>query len=66
MKIKLNGKEKIINENSSLANLIDFLNLKNSPVVAEINGKIISPEIYSETLINENDVVELIRFVGGG
>ena len=66
MKIKLNGKEKNLTESLSLGNLIDELDLRNTPVVAEINGKIIKPENYSSTIINENDVVELIRFVGGG
>ena len=66
MKIKLNGKEKEIAENSSLENLIDELNLRNTPIVAEVSGKIISPENYSETILQEEDTVELIRFVGGG
>ncbi len=66
MKIKLNGKEKEIAENSSLETLVDQLNLRDTPIVAEICGKIIKPENYSSTIINEGDVVELIRFVGGG
>jgi len=66
MKIKLNGKEKVIAGSISLSDLIDELQLKNSPIVAELSGKIIKPEDYSSTILEEGNIVELIRFVGGG
>ena len=66
MKIKLNGKEKEIAESASLEYLINELKLRDTPIVAEISGKIIQPEDYASTIIKEGDVVELIRFVGGG
>ena len=66
MKIKLNGKEKEIVENTSVENLVNELKLKDTPIVAEISGKIIKPENYSSTILEEGNIVELIRFVGGG
>ena len=66
MKIKLNGKEKEIAEKISLTELIDELQLKNSPIVAELSGKIVKPEDYSSTILEDGNIVELIRFVGGG
>jgi len=66
MKIKLNGKEKEIVENTSVENLVNELKLKDTPIVAEISGKIIKPENYSSTILEKENVVELIRFVGGG
>ena len=66
MNIKLNGKEKKITGSISLSDLIDELQLKNSPIVAELNGKIIKPEDYSSTILENGNIVELIRFVGGG
>ncbi len=66
MKITLNGKEKEIAENTSLSTLIDELKLKDTPIVAEISGKIIKPKDYSSTIFEDGNIVELIRFVGGG
>jgi len=66
MKITLNGKEKTITENTSLSNLVDELKLKDSPIVAEVVGKIIKPEDYSTLILEDGNIVELIRFVGGG
>ena len=66
MKITLNGKEKEIAECSSLTDLIDELKLKDSPIVAEVCGKIIKPEDYVSTILEKENIVELIRFVGGG
>lgn len=66
MKITLNGKEKEIAENTSLTNLIDELQLKDSPIVAEVCGRIIKPEDYSTLILEKENIVELIRFVGGG
>jgi len=66
MRINLNGKEKEIAEATSLTDLIDELKLKDSPIVAEICGKIIKPEDYSVLILEDGNIVELIRFVGGG
>ena len=43
MNITLNGKEKEIAENTSVENLVNELKLKDTPIVAEISGKIIKP-----------------------
>ena len=66
MNITLNGKEKDIAENTSVGNLVNELKLKDTPIVAEISGKIIKPENYDSTILEEGNIVELIRFVGGG
>ncbi|MCK5851848.1 sulfur carrier protein ThiS [bacterium] len=66
MRITLNGKEKRIVEGTSLTDLIDELKLKDSPIVAEVCGKIIKPEDYAALILEDGNIVELIRFVGGG
>ncbi len=35
-------------------------------IIAEINGEIYTKEMFAEKLICKNDVVELVKFVGGG
>ena len=66
MKIKLNGKEKEIPDNINLAGLVESLALNDCPIVAEVCGVIVQPDDYAQTIFHSGDVVELIRFVGGG
>ncbi len=70
IKIKLNGEDKDINssgiEHYSIENLINDLSLKKETIVAELNGNIIESSKFNETILVENDLLELIRFVGGG
>ena len=66
MKITVNSENKEVEKNISLAELIEFLKIDEIAIVAEVSGKIITPEEYETTIIKENEIVELIRFVGGG
>lgn len=66
MQLTINGK----NSNfPSPLNLQDYLKKQNidlEAIVVEINEKIIKKTEWPTTILQENDVVELIMFVGGG
>jgi thiamine biosynthesis protein ThiS len=66
MDIIVNGKnEEIIKQTS----LLDFLTSKKihpDRVVVELNTTIIEKHILADTIIQENDRIEILRFVGGG
>ena len=49
-----------------LAALLVELNIDASTVVAEHNGQIVEQARFAGTLLSDGDVVELVRFVGGG
>jgi thiamine biosynthesis protein ThiS len=66
MKITLNGKDKTLNNGTSLLELLNDLSLQPETVVIELNTEIIQPDAYDEQKLNEADSVEIIRFVGGG
>ncbi|MBN1970606.1 MAG: sulfur carrier protein ThiS [Candidatus Delongbacteria bacterium] len=66
MIITLNGESKKLEDNISIQQLLDLLNLKKETVVAELNGEIIVTENFDKTIIYNDAVLELIRFVGGG
>jgi sulfur carrier protein len=66
MKITCNGETKEITPNTSLVNLIRDMNLNPDTVVAECDGRIINRDDYETLLLQEGNVLELIRFVGGG
>jgi len=46
--------------------LLELLNVKIRMAAVEINGHIITPELFEKTVLNEWDVVEIVSFVGGG
>lgn len=65
MKIRVNEKEITFN-GSSVLHLLAELKLKPEGVVVELNGKVVNREKYPAEKINENDRLEIVRFVGGG
>ena len=66
MNVKLNGENHTFNDNITLENIIKELNITINSIVAEVNGQVITKEKFSNTVIKDNDVIELIKFVGGG
>ncbi|HIZ88331.1 MAG: sulfur carrier protein ThiS [Candidatus Mucispirillum faecigallinarum] len=66
MNVKINGENHTFNDNITLENIIKELNITINSIVAEVNGQVITKEKFSNTVIKDNDVIELIKFVGGG
>lgn len=66
MDVKINGENHTFNDNITLENIIKELNITINSIVAEVNGQVITKEKFSNTVIKDNDVIELIKFVGGG
>lgn len=67
MKIKINGKEEIINNSISITELLVKKNVDMPDMVSvELNGNILNRDEYSNILLNENDNVEFLYFMGGG
>lgn len=64
--IQVNG-EKLSNyEQKTLQNLLTTLNYDPTKIAVERNGEIIPKSQYDTTILNENDVIEVVTFVGGG
>lgn len=66
MKITCNGETKEITPNTTLISFIRDINLNPDTVVAECDGRIVKREEYDNLVLSEENVLELIRFVGGG
>ncbi|PZC41599.1 MAG: sulfur carrier protein [Chloroflexi bacterium] len=67
MNINLNGKIHEINAGSSLTAVIDELGLTGRKAIAiALNGEVLSGERYEEITLNEGDVLEVVRAIGGG
>lgn len=66
MQIQLNGSTKTIPEAMTVTGLLQDLGIVSASVVVELNRAILQPESYATILLQDNDQVEIIRFVGGG
>jgi thiamine biosynthesis protein ThiS len=66
MQITCNGETKNIDPGTTLVALIKNLNLNPDTVVAECDGRIIKREEYDALVLAEGNIIELVRFVGGG
>jgi sulfur carrier protein len=64
--IILNGKEIKINNLISVQQLLIKENLDKKMLAVAINGSIIERQDYKQTIIEEEDRIEIVRPVGGG
>ncbi|MBR3771108.1 MAG: sulfur carrier protein ThiS [Clostridium sp.] len=64
--IQLNGEYLAGYDNKSLAQLISDLHYDITKIAVECNGSIIPKSLYKTSVLNENDVLEIVTFVGGG
>ena len=68
MQLKINGEIKTINDSNEelLEALLENLGYKPQLVVVELNGEIISPEVWTNTSIKHGDCLEVVTIVAGG
>ena len=66
MRIRVNGDEREVAPESTVAALLDSLGLRPGAVVVERNGVIVSREAFAATPLADGDALELVRLVGGG
>jgi len=66
IKIKLNGKIKTIDENSSLFNIIKESKISLKKVAIELNQEIVDKKKLKYINLKKNDKIEIVHFIGGG
>jgi thiamine biosynthesis protein ThiS len=66
IKIKVNGKDKEIEENLSISVLLKKLNIDISTVFIALNQTIVKKDNLDKTILKEADSLEIIRIVAGG
>jgi len=64
--VTVNGETKQLLVNASIGALIASLGLLPEATAVQLNDEIVPRSAYGETVLREGDVVELVRFVGGG
>tara|TARA_Y100000992_G_scaffold249103_1_gene180803 strand:+ start:287 stop:505 length:219 start_codon:yes stop_codon:yes gene_type:complete len=66
IKIKINGKVKLINEDTKLSILIKILKIPIKKVAIELNQEIIDKKNLNKIILKKNDKIEIVHFIGGG
>ena len=65
MIIRVNGKEEST-ETKSLVEYLESKNIDGKTIIIELNEQILKRDELSGVVLNDNDQIEIIRFVGGG
>ena len=65
-KIQLNGDLYEINTGTNLNELLNKLKIQKNKVAIEVNGEIVEKNKYLNLILNKNDKVEIVHFIGGG
>ena len=66
IKIKVNGKSSIIEDNLSLFNYIKKLKVPLKKVAIELNHEIIDKRRLVKIKLKNYDKIEIVHFIGGG
>ena len=66
IKIKINGKIKSINQDSTLLVVLKNLKIPLNKVAIELNKEIIDKKKINKIKLNKNDKIEIVHFIGGG
>ncbi|HET6671049.1 MAG TPA: sulfur carrier protein ThiS [Pyrinomonadaceae bacterium] len=62
----LNGEKREVADGSSLAQLIDTLELAPERIAIELNQRVVRRTEWATTELKESDRLEIVHFVGGG
>jgi thiamine biosynthesis protein ThiS len=64
--LQVNGKQIELDGPTRLTDYLDQLGVTPRGVAVEHNGMIIERDAYPSTTLQEGDIVEIVRMVGGG
>jgi sulfur carrier protein len=66
IKIKINGKLSMINDNLNLSELLEKLKIPLKKVAIELNEEIIDKNNLDKLILKKDDKIEIVHFIGGG
>jgi sulfur carrier protein len=66
MKIKINGIEKEIPQNTTIKQLLEDLKVLDKTMAVAVNMKIVKKDDWENYKLKEGDKIEALNFVGGG
>jgi thiamine biosynthesis protein ThiS len=66
VKIVVNGQQQLIQEGLTINQLLEEQKAAVAITIVEHNGQILSKECWCETILQENDTLEILVLIGGG
>tara|TARA_Y100000590_G_scaffold139674_1_gene159996 strand:+ start:17131 stop:17331 length:201 start_codon:yes stop_codon:yes gene_type:complete len=66
MHLKVNGESVDIKDGSNIEGLLNALEIPKTKVAVELNGIVIPNSELLKTPLEDNDVLEIVRAIGGG
>ncbi len=66
LRVFINGESKEISGTPSLAELINQLDLPATRIAIELNREVVRRNDWSSTILQDDDRIEIVHFVGGG
>ena len=66
MQIKVNGEIKEYRESLTLDELINDLDIRDKVMASAVNMEIVKKDNWNSYILKDDDIVELLDFVGGG
>ncbi len=64
--IILNGNDKKLDNNTSITQLLETLDLGEKRLAVEVNQQIVPRSDFTSITLNEQDHVEIVQAIGGG
>ena len=66
MKIMVNGEEHPIQEERTVADLVEKLGFSEKPCAIELNRMVVRRADHAQTELVDGDLIEIVTLVGGG
>ena len=66
MQLVVNGQPQTYPEGLTVRGLVEALALSEGPVAVERNREVVPRALHAETVLCDQDVVEIVHLVGGG
>ena len=66
MRVYINGESREVQGTPTLAELINQLDLPAARIAVELNRGVVRRSDWGNTMLHEDDRVEIVHFVGGG
>lgn len=66
MKITVNGENMEVQRELTVMNWLEQKKVALDVTVVELNGQIVPPENWAETVLQDEDKLEVLVFIGGG
>ena len=66
IKIRLNGKIKLVSKNLTIQNLVNEFKIPIKKVAIELNEEILNKKMLKKIKLKKDDKIEIVHFIGGG